>query len=103
MSKPKEFYEERANNTWWNASSDMIEIKSSDLFNLMQEYADSRRVYLVSVSILKSEDATSPAAISDEDFIKQATEYGQSFSLQGFQDAVNEDDITMTNYYIRII
>jgi hypothetical protein len=34
----KQFYEENANNTWWNASTDMIEIKADDLWKLMDEY-----------------------------------------------------------------
>lgn len=34
----KQFYEEHANNTWWNASTDMIEIKADDLWKLMDEY-----------------------------------------------------------------
>lgn len=35
----KKFYEEHTNNTWWNASTDMIEIKADDLWKLMDEYA----------------------------------------------------------------
>lgn len=34
----KQFYEEHANNTWWNASTDTIEIKADDLWKLMDEY-----------------------------------------------------------------
>jgi len=36
--KAQQFYEEHANNTWWNASTDMIEIKANDLWKLMDEY-----------------------------------------------------------------
>ena len=38
LKSPEDFYDQNAKNTWWNASTDMIEIKSTDLWELMRNY-----------------------------------------------------------------
>lgn len=58
------------------------------------------RVYVLNVDIL---DGVKEAEFSDEDFINMAELEGTVYSLEGFANAFNLEDISSSNDYIRFI
>ena len=61
-----------------------------------------KRVYAINVNARNVEDITI-TQLSDEDFISKAEEQGTVYSLKGFQDAFNNDEISSEYFYIRIL
>jgi hypothetical protein len=63
------------------------------------------RIYLVDLNLIHEEDTEAyfPNTTSDEKFMDEAERQGSVYSLHGFQEAFNGDEITSNNTFIRII
>lgn len=67
----------------------MIKVYIIDMFDYEDFYED--------------DGATHPLALNDEEFIDVAETQGNVYTLEGFQIAFNEDEVSSSNSYIRII
>jgi len=59
------------------------------------------RVYIVDINFLKED--VDAREFTDEEFMTEAESQGTVYSLQGFQIAVNYQELLLDESYIRII
>lgn len=61
----------------------------------------NQKVYVL--DIINLEDGVDYNTLTDQEFIAYAVSNGTSYSLRGFENAVNQDDFDSINSVIRII
>jgi len=84
---------------WDKHYLDTVEECRKDLYALVKE----PRVYVIDVYDSKNDDYKGSDDYTDEEFMNLAEEQGTVYTLKGFQNAFNYEEIIDTNKYIRII
>jgi hypothetical protein len=64
------------------------------------------KVYIInttSIDLFSKDKRVDFQSVTDEEFKEYSDKYGTSYSLRGFENAINQDDFDHVNTYIRFI